>query len=50
MKRIHSALVGIVLTFALAGSTLAASKNCCNGDSCCNGQSCCRSAKTKAKK
>jgi hypothetical protein len=42
MKRIHSALLGLVLMLALTTSVFPQNKTCCNGSACCNGGACCR--------
>jgi hypothetical protein len=47
MKRITSALTGLVLMFTLTAGAYAETRSCCDSTSCCNGQSCCHKAKAK---
>ena len=41
MKRIHSALLSVVLMLALTTSIFPKAKTCCDGSACCNGGACC---------
>jgi|HubBroStandDraft_2_1064218.scaffolds.fasta_scaffold466326_1 hypothetical protein len=47
MKRIHSALLGLVLMLAFTTSVFPQAKTCCNGSACCNGGACCRNCHHK---
>ena len=47
MKRIQSALLGLVLMLAFTTSVFPQAKTCCDGSACCNGGSCCRSHQHK---
>lgn len=41
MKRISSALMGLVLMLAMTTSVFPKGKSCCDGSACCNGGACC---------